>query len=513
MVHSVNAFRTVVTILVVAIIAVTIWLKNAPGLETIQGSIRSHDVLLANYGEEKLETEIRTLCSQCHKFPNPQLLPAYRWTDEIDRGMRFHRESGEKSIHVPDERLILAWFQKHAKPMSIAEGKGETDRDTIFGQTMPGPMLKSYAATSGLMPVDSDNDRTMLFLDMISGYVRESNLNADSGYKVVHRAKNPSRLRTCDLSDEFEVEYLLSDLGTSGVTDDLCGSVYWMTKKTSDDEAFKVSLLCDQLGRVSDARSADFDGDGDEDVIIAEFGWEKTGSVVLLENVDGTFRRSTLDDRHGPVEIELADMDDDGLMDFVVIFGQEYESVELFRNTGGLGFEVRRLYRADMPTFGMSSLSLVDTDNDGDLDILFSSGDMYDSFQIQEHHGLYLMTNDGQGTFSPQLVGNQVGIMSSLAGDVDNDGDLDFVAGSFIPQESPYSRSEAYPAVVFYEQVEPGQWEQHVLKSGDCSHAAITMMDLDDDGDKDLVAGILHDAGGDAEPAWIAWTNLSKPKP
>lgn len=508
-----NAFRTTVLVLLIAVAALAIWLGNAPALETMQGSIRSHEVLLANYGEEKLEAEVRTLCSQCHAFPDPQLLPAYRWIDEIDRGMRFHRESGEKSLTVPDERLVLAWFQKHARPMVIAEGTGTTDDDTVFGETVPGPMLKYFAAISGLMPVDSGDDQTMLFLDMIGGYVRQSLPNDDAGYKIVHEAKNPSRLRKCDLSDEFEVEYLLSDLGTPGVSDDLCGSVHWMRKKTADDEAFEVSLLCDQLGRVSDAQSADFDGDGDEDIVIAEFGWEKTGSVVLLENVDGEFRRSTLDDRHGPVEIELADMDNDGLMDFVVIFGQEYETVELFRNTGGLGFEVNRLYRADMPTFGMSSLSLVDTDNDGDLDILFSSGDMYDSFQIQEHHGLYLLTNDGQGAFSARLAGNQVGIMSSVAGDVDDDGDIDFVAGSFIPQDSPFSRSEAYPAVVLYEQVEPGQWQQRVLKSGDCSHASIALTDLDGDGDQDLVAGIMHDAGGEAEPAWIAWKNQSKQAP
>ena len=34
----------------------------------------------------------------------------------------------------------------------------------------------------------------------------------------------------------------------------------------------------------------DYDGDGDTDVLVAEFGWRKTGALRLLRNVGGDLR-------------------------------------------------------------------------------------------------------------------------------------------------------------------------------------------------------------------------------
>ena len=491
---------------VVAVLVLPLLFPDAPPAALKRST---PEQVLAKYDPEELEAEIRTFCTQCHGFPEPSLFPEHRWPSEIDRAFGFHRDSGRTDVKEPDSTAVLAWYVKYSEPQPVATTPLETDKETVFAQPVPGPMLKRAAGVANVLVVDTAAGKQIYTSDMISG--RMNSIAGDlTTYNRFYEGTNPGRLRPVDLNPDCEVEYLLSDLGTPGVTDELVGKVQWLQQTSIGPEGpvFDVTTLQDGLSRTADARAADFDGDGDQDVVIAEFGWEKTGSVVLLENDNGTFKRSTIDKRHGAVQLEIVDFDADGKLDFVVIFGQELESVEVFRNVGDLKFEVKQIYRSETPSFGMSSLALFDNDGDGDLDILFTSGDMYDSFQIQKHHGLYMLTNDGD-QFPVTFLGTQIAAMCTEYGDVDGDGDIDIVAGSFIPQETPFYTSKGYPALVLYEQTEPMKYRPRVLKAGDCAHAAIELADLDDDGDLDLIVGSMHDQGSAKDPAVMVWKNTT----
>jgi hypothetical protein len=464
---------------------------------------RDADKLLADYGEERLEGELKIFCTQCHGFPEPSLYPSYQWTGEIDRAYNFHEQYGDPDIVEPDSQLALAWFKKNTDmQLEIVTGEGSTVK-TTFGPPTVAPNLRTRAGTSSMV-IRKESGVSILTSDMLHGGIRSVESGSD-GYELLFQATNPARLRPCDLSDDFDEEYLVADLGMPGVSDELKGSVVWL-RKTTDADEFESITLCENIGRVSDARAADFDGDGDADVVVAEFGWNETGSVILLENDNGEFKPSTIDDRHGLVELDIADMNGDGKPDIVGVFGQELESVEVFYNTDDLTFKTEVLFAAETPSFGMSSLNLIDADADGDLDIVFTSGDMYDGFHFQDTHGLYLLTNN-DGEFESRRIAEQSAILSATAGDVDGDGDIDFIGGTFIPQQSAYGRSKAYPALVLHEQTSPGVWEPRVMKCGDCCHAALELSDLDNDGDLDLVVGTLHDVSGRPEPAISVWRN------
>ena len=97
-------------------------------------------------------------------------------------------------------------------------------------------------------------------------------------------------------------------------------------------------LLADELGRVSDVRAHDFDGDQDIDVLVGVFGWQHTGRLLWLENqTEGpmkngkpVFIKHEIHKRTGLIHAPLADFNGDGKMDFLAQFSQEHEKVVLF---------------------------------------------------------------------------------------------------------------------------------------------------------------------------------------
>ena len=179
-----------------------------------------------------------------------------------------------------------------------------------------------------------------------------------------------------------------------------------------------------ELRRISDLEIADLDMDGDLD--IAYVSGKYTKSIGWLEN-DGAGGYETRvfdiesDDLGKPFDLELADLDNDGDLDFITTNYDE-EELRLTYNLGNGEFGDTQLL--DSPVW-MLNTQVYDNDNDGFPEIYFVS---FTGSQIQAI-GFYKRDPVGQYSINyiDALGGNNSNIFKQI--DIDLDGDLDGIAG------------------------------------------------------------------------------------
>jgi FG-GAP-like repeat len=305
---------------------------------------------------------------------------------------------------------------------------------------------------------------------------------------------HPAHAEVADLDGDGVKDLIVANLGSDHATDERVGSVVWLRGRP--DGSFQPLTLAAGLGRVADVQAADFDGDGDLDLIVAEFGWLDVGAIRLLENrttdVDRpAFVLSTVDPRHGTIHVPVADLDEDGDPDFVALISQEHEAVVAFLNAGGRRFRPEVIYAAPHPAFGSSGIQLVDLDGDADLDVLMTNGDSLDSRMLRPYHGVQWLENRGSYPFRYHRLTSLHGAHRAVAGDLDGDGDRDIVAVTFLAG-SHYEglcRELGLDAVIILEQVAPGRFVRHGLETVTCDHPTCDLGDFDADGRVDLVTG------------------------
>ncbi|WP_324673669.1 FG-GAP-like repeat-containing protein [Hymenobacter sp. GOD-10R] len=167
-----------------------------------------------------------------------------------------------------------------------------------------------------------------------------------------------------------------------------------------------------------DLASGDLDGDGDPDLLTADFN----SNTVSVRRNDGTgsFSGNQTIAFTAARSLALGDIDGDGDLDLVVgnysPFRPTTITVSVRFNDGAGNFSGNQTIEA-----GATDVSLSDIDGDGDLDLLSGSSSYSDNT-------VSVRLNNGAGIFSGNQEVTVNGQPSSLAtADVDNDGDLDLL--------------------------------------------------------------------------------------
>jgi hypothetical protein len=455
------------------------------------------------------EAEVRQRCGTvCHKFPPPDILPRGAWRDELVRMQLIMDGVPEPAgmmgmaagmIALPPDMLRIQRFYERGAPDTLPAHEPWPRTDSVattferLSLKVEGQAGPSFPAIANVRLLDLDGNGSMEIVasDMRAGRVMTGAPIKGGTLKLLADVPHPSHIERVDLDKDGRQDLLVGDLGSFQPADHTNGAIVWLRR--GRDGTYTPVVLADKLGRVADVRAADFDGDGDLDLVAAVFGWRRTGSLVLLENrtTDWTspqFVAAELDRRHGAIHVPIADLNADGKPDIVVLFAQEHETVAALINTGSGTFRTETIFEAPHPNWGSSGIELVDLDKDGDLDVLHTHGDTFDDFVLKPYHGITLLENTGRFPFTARPVAALPGAHRAMAADLDGDGDLDIAAAAMVAGGGgPHEAS--LPGVVWLEQTAPYTWARHPIKIGFPAHATLDVGDVDGDGRPDLIVG------------------------
>jgi hypothetical protein len=259
------------------------------------------------------------------------------------------------------------------------------------------------------------------------------------------------------------------------------GTGIFSTEKVID--AFADEAMCVTTG--------DVDGDGDLDVLSSS---RIDMMIVWYENL--SIHRSALIPQQSiistvadfPVDIIASDVDGDGDMDALAAFNNDnliawYENI----SCNPLAFSPHSISSAAM---GAQSVYVADIDRDGHLDVLSAS-------QADDKIAWY--KNNGLAVFgAPNVISTSAdGASAVFAVDVDGDGDVDAL-----------SASQSNGEIVWYESdgAYPPAFTDHLISSLAAGALDVLAIDLDGDGDIDVLSASQGDAGS-GKLAWYENTD------
>lgn len=314
----------------------------------------------------------------------------------------------------------------------------------------------------------------------------------------------PAHSEAIDFDADGDLDLVVAVLGHLFPSNDRIGSVVVLENK--GPAGFVRHVVLQKTPRVSDVRAGDLDGDGDLDLAVAQFGYDD-GQTQWLENLGAwQFRGHVLQTLSGPINCEIADLDRDGHADLALLVSQEWEEIYVFRGDGKGHFQPRLIWGSDNEDFGSSGLSLVDLDQDGDLDMLYTNGDAFDYLPPRPRpwHGVQWLENLGGLVFRFHRLADFAGAARAEAADLDHDGDLDLVvASAYNVWEDPRSQS-----LIWLENDGRMRFRRRDLANTPTHVITLSLGDFDGNKTIDAVTGGMHTyAPFDRMERVVLWRN------
>jgi hypothetical protein len=463
------------------------------------------------------EQKIKAFCGDCHAMPPAESFPKRAWHDEVKRGYAFYYASDRNDLDVPIQDVTLRYFSARAPetlPIKPASGVdidwvSKFDRSEIFIPGVDSPAVSFLDFTN----LGTGFGPGLLLSDMRGGgvyFAAYANEEFASPIRL-GQVNNPAALRVVDWDDDGLLDILISELGSFLPADHEEGKVSWLRQNGDRPGTFEPTVLLKGLGRVASIELGDLNEDGRDDLLVAEFGWQSTGSVFWIakqEEPTDMSSKHLLDKRSGAIHTPIIDLNGDDKLDIVALISQHHECIETFINQGNGTFEKETIFTAPDPAYGSSGLELVDMNQDGKTDVLYTNGDSFDSFFLKPTHSVRWFENTGRFPFDEHMLGEMPGAHRALAVDIDLDGRNEVISGAFLPRKllRTHAVKEA-EGLVLWKAGNAGAYQRHVLVQSETSYAALCIANPDHNKAPLIIVG--HFREDDTGAAVSVW----RPKP
>lgn len=477
------------------------------GEKTNEINLRDREV--SSFEEQK----IIAFCGDCHAMPPADSFPKRAWHDEVKRGYAFYYASDRTDLDVPIQDVTLRYFTSRApenlpiKPVAgiSKEWVNKFDRSEIFLPGVDSPAVSFV----DFIDLGAGFGKGLLVSDMRGGGVYFA-AYADNEFASPIRlgqVKHPAALRVVDWDNDGLLDIFVAELGSFLPADHDEGKVIWLRQNADRPGTFEPTVLCDGLGRVASLEFGDLNEDGRVDLLVAEFGWQSTGSVFWIakqENPTDMSSKQILDKRSGAIHTPIIDLNGDNKLDIVALISQHHECIEAFINKGNETFDKETIFTAPDPAYGSSGLELVDMNQDGRLDVLYTNGDSFDSFFLKPTHSVRWLENTGRFPFDEHKLGEMPGAHRALAVDIDLDGRNEVISSAFLPRKllRTHAVQEA-EGLVLWKTDSAGIFQRHVLVQSETSYAAMCIANPDPG--KGLLIIVGHFREDDTGAAITVW--------